>query len=225
MSVPYNELRYRQLQFIGGRILEARELNWIQEITEGVEVTDNETPVDGELQSQFRQGAIYNTTIGISGLIVTLSATDPTKPMMIFVRDRWEIYPGLNDDVTDYTGTHSANHTIALNDVETTIYLNWEYKIRTSSDDPTLVDPVTSEPVANAAELILHISYQDTSGTALSGSQLAKNTSAIPLLTFTNSGTLLTLVPTDNVLTPALASSITSGFVSTKKYPNCCINR
>ena len=215
MSV--DRTRYRQLDFIGARILQARELNWLQEMDQGVDVVDNETPVSGRLQAQFRQGSTYNITVGVSGLVVTLSATDNTKPMMIFVRDQWEIYPGTNDDVTDHTGTSPANHTITLQSSETTVYLNWELKIRTGGllgDDSTLTDSVTNEAVASAGELVLHLSNTDTSGSALSGTQLAKNISPIPMLTFTNNGSTLTYVPQDNILTQAKANSLTSGFVS-----------
>lgn len=210
--------RYRQLDFIGARILQARELNWLQEIDQGVAVSDNETNVSGELQAIYRQGALFNITVGVAGLVVTLSATDGAKPMMIFVRDRWEIFPSNNDDVTDHTGTYGGNHTITLTGSEVAVYLNWELKIRTgglAGDDVSLTDSTTNEAVASAGELVLHLSNTDTSGVALSGSQLAKNVTPIALLTFTNSGTVLTLVPTDNVITQAKANVTTSGLVKT----------
>src|SRR5208337_411593 len=154
-----NRIRYRQLDFIGTRILQARELNWIQEMSQGVAVTDNETPVDGQLQAQFRQGAMYNVTVGIAGLVVTLSATDGINPMMIFVRDRWEIFPGSNDDCTDNAhGVRPGNAAITLASIETEIYLNWELVIRTgglTGDDPSLTDAITNEAVASAGELII----------------------------------------------------------------------
>jgi hypothetical protein len=217
MSV--DQTRYRQLNFVGARILQARELNWLQEMDQGVAVTNNETPVSGQLQSLYRQGALFNVSIGTSGMVVTLSATDNTKPMMVFVRDRWETFPRNNDDTTDGTGTYAGNHTITLSGAGTlSVYLNWELKIRTgglTGDDPTLTDSLTNEAVASGGELILHVSYQDTSGAALSGSQLAKNIAPVPLFTFTSTGTTLSLHAIDNVFTQALASTLTSGFVST----------
>lgn len=213
-----NQNRYRQLQFIGGDILEARELNWLQEMAQGVAVTDNETSVDGELQSLYRQGAMMNVTVTTSGLTVTLSATNSALPMLIFVRDRWEIYPTTNDLVSDTTGNHPANHVITLIGTETTVYLNWQLAIRTGGlvgDDPTLTDATTNQSVASAGELILILSDTDTSGISLTGSQLAKNTSPIPLCSFINDSTFLTYLPTDNVLLPAVANKVTSGFVKT----------
>lgn len=213
-----DQTRYRQLDFIGARILEARELNWLQEMAQGIAVTDNETSVDGQLQAIIRQGASYNTKVTTTGLVVTLSKTDVTKPMQLFIRDRWETFPGINDDITDTLGVHSGNSVITLTGSQTTIYLNWELKIRTgglTGDDPTLTDSTTNEAVASAGELIIHLGTTDTSGASLTGSQLAKNTSAIPLFTFTNSGSSLTYVPKDNIFPQALASSTTSGLVST----------
>lgn len=214
-----DQTRYRALDFIGARILQARELNWLQDIDQGAAV--GAVPggsVSGQLQAVYRQGAMKNVTVSVTGLVVTLSATDGSTPMQIFVRDRWENYPATNDDITDNVGTFPANHTITLSSTDTAIFLNWELKLRTGGligDDPTLTDAVTNEAVAEAGELILHLSRTDTSGAALSGSQLAKNVVPVSLLTFTNSGSLLTLVPADNVLTSAKASSTTSGFVKT----------
>lgn len=211
--------RYRQLEFIGARILQARELNWLQEMDQNVSVTDDETPVSGVLQTIYRQGAMYNITVSVTGLNVTLSATNGGQPMYIFVRDRWEIFPGQNDDCHDsVNGTQPGNATMTLTGVETTIFLNWELRIRTgglTGDDPSLTDSITNEATASAGELILHLSDVDTSGTPLGGNQLATNTSPIPMLTFTNSGTVLTYVPTDNAQSQAQGGLHASGLVRT----------
>lgn len=215
--------RYRQLDFIGARILQARELNWLQEIDQGVAVSDNETSVSGQLQAVYRQGALFNVTVNTSGLVVTLSATDSSKPMMIFVRNQWEIFPGNNDDVTGVGGTFPGNHSITLGSTGTNIFLNWELKIRTGGligDDSSLTDATTNEAVASAGELILHLSTTDTSASSLSPDQLAKNVSPVSVLAFTNTGSVLSYVPSDNVGTQARASSITSGLVkSTTNTP------
>lgn len=212
--------RYRQTSFIGARILQARELNWLQEMAQDVAVTDNETPVSGRQAAIYRQGATMNITVNTSGLVVTLSPTNITLPMKIFVRDRWENFPGPgnNDDCTDTISTFPGNHSMTLGASDTTIYLNWELRIRTgglTGDDPTLTDATTNQAVASMGELILHLSRIDTSGVALGGNQLAKNITPIPLFTFINTGTVLTYTPIDNVLTAAQGSSITSGLVRT----------
>lgn len=211
--------RYRQLDFIGARILQARELNWLQDMDQGVAVADDSTSVDGQLQSIFRQGALYNTNITTSGLTITLSQIQGGIPMMVFVRDRWEIFPRNNDDTTDSLGTVSGNATLTMpNTPVANVYLNWELKIRTGGligDDPTLTDALTNEAVASAGELILHVSYIDTSGVALSGSQLAKNTSPIILVNGTVISGNINITALDNVQTQAFASNITSGLVKT----------
>lgn len=210
--------RYRQLEFVGARILQARELNWLQEMAQGFSVTDDETPVSGMLSQMYRQGSTRNITVGISGLNVTLSATNSSLPMLIFVRDRWETFPGQNDDTTGTGGTQPGNNTMTLGTTDTNIFLNWELRIRTgglTGDDPSLTDSTTNEAVASAGELILHLSNVDTSSTPLAGNQLAKNTQAISLLDFTNSTTLLTLVPQDNAISSAEGTISSGGLVRT----------
>jgi hypothetical protein len=230
MSV--DRTRYRQIQFIGERILQARELNWLQEIKEGVFVGDDETPVSGTLQTIYRQGATFNITPQVSGFNVSFTPTEPSLPMYIYVRDQWEIFPGQNDDCTDtVNGTQSASGAVmtlvpSMGIVsggrqappkvsEAVIYLNWEYRIRTSTDDSILTDSLTGNPTANAGELILHLNVVDTSTTPLQDNQLAINTSPIILFTFSNSGTSLTYTPIDNILTQAYSTTASGGLVRT----------
>lgn len=211
--------RYRQLEFIGERILQARELNWIQEMDENVFVMDDETPVSGILQTIYRQGATFNVAVSTVGLNVTINPIDSSIPMYIFVRDRWEIFPSQNDDCTDFVnGTVAGNSTMTLIGSQNTVYLNWELRIRTGGligDDPVLTDTLTNEATANAGELILHLNVVDTSGAPLGTDQLATNTASIPLFVFTNNSTSLTLIRTDNIQNQALATEFTSGLVKT----------
>ena len=100
-----NQQRYRQLQFEGTEILEARELNWTQEIAQGVSLAaggGGGLPVSNQLPAVYRQGALFNVTVVTAGLTVTLSATDALLPMMVFVRDRWETIPTTNDTFADH---------------------------------------------------------------------------------------------------------------------------
>lgn len=210
--------RYRQLEFIGARILQARELNWLQEMGQGVSVNDDETYTSGVLQPMFRQGAMLNVTVTTSHETVTLSPTNPGGKIQIFVRDRWESFPGNNDDCTDSIGTHAGNTPFVLAGTETTIYLNWELRIRTgglTGDDPSLTDSTTNEATASAGELIIHLSTTDTSGVPLGVNQLATNTGTLPLIHLTQSGGNVTYAPYDNVQTEALATATISGLVRT----------
>lgn len=198
--------RYRQIEFLGARILQAREMNDLQDIAQGFGF-DDVTPSSYLLSSVFRQGATYNINIGISNKTISLSAIDNTVPMLVFVRDRWEAIK-LAEIGSPLTLSPSGP-------LQTNLYLNWEIHIRTSSDDPDLIDSVTSEPTANMGELVLSLSLVDTSGVSLSGSQLSKNTSPIVVYNFTHTPTSLSQNYIDNVLPQALANNQTSGLVKT----------
>lgn len=198
--------RYRQIQFIGARILQARELNDLQDITQGF-AFDDVTSSSYLLSSVFRQGATYNINVGISNKTVSLTAIDNTRPMLIFVRDRWEAVK-VAEIASPLTLSPSGP-------LQTNIYLNWELHIRTSSDDTDLIDSVTSDPTGNMGELILTVSLTDTSAIALSGSQLAKNTSPIIVSNFTHTPTSLSQNFLDNVLPQAFATNQVSGLVKT----------
>lgn len=194
-----NPSRYRTLDYIAERILEAREVNLAQSISQNVDSGGNITSYG--LSALYRQGALLNTTISVSGSTATLAPTNNTLPMQIFVRDRWEtILSGEIPSVTVSTGN-------------TTLYLNWQLALVTSVQDPTLVDSTTGEPTANAGELQLSFSLTDTSALSLSGSQLAKNTSPIIVCTFTQNGATWTPSVADNVQSPARANQTTGGLV------------
>lgn len=196
--------RYRQIQFIGARILQAREMNDLQDIAQGL-AFDDVTASSYLLSSVFRQGATYNINIGISNKTVSLTAVDNTKPMLVFIRDRWEAIK-LSEIISPLTLSVSGP-------TQTNIFVNWEIHIRTSSDDTDLIDAVTSDPTANMGELILSVGLTDTSATALTGSQLAKNTSPTVMSNFTHTPTSLSQNFLDNVIPQALATSQVSGLV------------
>lgn len=202
--MPIDRTRYRQIQFIGARILQSREMNDLQDITQGF-AFDDVTPSSYILSAIFRQGATYNVNVGISNKTVSLTASDPSKPMMLFVRDRWEVIK---------TGEISNPLTLsASGPTQTNVFLNWELHVRTSSDDPALVDTNTSDPTANMGEMILSIGLTDTSAVSLAGNQLAKNTSPISLFNFTHTSTSLSQNFVDNIIPQALADSQVSGLV------------
>jgi hypothetical protein len=207
--------RYRVVNFIGGRILEARELLQMQEIIQGIDVVNGGTPTSSvEEQATYRQGAMLNATITVTGTNVAVSATNGSLPVQVFVRDRWESF--LSGELTPVT----------LSGGQTSMYLNWAIEIVANTDvgsglyDPTLVDGGgitglgTGAPTAQMGQLNLQISATDTSTTPLnSATQLYKNLSPIPLCYFTFASGNYTLVPIDNVNPTAYASNTTSGLV------------
>lgn len=195
--------RYRVVNFIGGRILEARELLQLQDISHGIDVLGNGTSTSYvEEEVSYRQGAMLNGTIVVSGSSATIQPTDGVNPIMVFVRDRWESFQS------------TELNPVTLSGGQTALYLNWQIIIITSTDDPTLVDGATGQPTAEMGQLSLQVSATDTSAASLTaGVQLYKNTSPIVLCNFTYANGVYTVVPLDNVNPNSLANNVTSGFV------------
>jgi hypothetical protein len=199
--MPVDRSRYRLVNYLGARILQARELNKQQAIDRHQDDTVSGTysPSAYELGAAFREGATLNVTATPTGTNVALSATDVAKPMLVFIRGKWEKLK-----------TAEAP-SVALGGAGTKVYLNWELKKITSADDAQLIDATTLEDTAEMGELILSVSATDTSGVALSGTQFEKNTAAIELFTYTNNGAALTAVPMDNLLAQAYGTDTKGG--------------
>ena len=193
--------RYRVVDFIGGRILEAREMLTLQNIAEGIDPTGAILVQD--LNALYREGATFNVQalIGSGTTDVVLEKINIALPMQVFVHGRWE------------TLRSTDAPTVTLAPGQTNLYLNWALNVITSVQDASLVDATTGLPTANMGELDYSVSATDTSSAALLSTQLAKNTSPIVLFSFAPSGTTLVPVPIDNVNIPALASQTSSGLV------------
>lgn len=197
-----NPSRYRVVDWLGGRILESRELMTLQSILHGVDPNGNMVTYD--LDQLYRPGATQNITLTISGLTVSFGPTNSALPMVVFVRGRWEVLKS-----TDLPP-------VTLSSTQTQIFLNYALTIVTSAQDPSLVDATTGQATADMGELDFVIGTTDTSSVALNTStQLEKNTSPIVMFEFTNSGSALTPVTLDNANPQALASLGISGLVST----------
>jgi hypothetical protein len=143
--------RYRFVNFIGGRILQAREMDKLQDITRGVDDSNVLTAFD--LDAVYREGATLNVTPVITAgtKTVTLTPTDPTKPMLVFVRGRWE------------TLRAAEAPAITLLIGQTQLYLNWQLRKVTSAEDAQLIDISTGEATAEMGELDLAVSATDDS--------------------------------------------------------------
>ena len=194
-----NPARYRYINFYGGRILQAREVDQLQRIQEGLN-SGGTTRIAEDLDALYREGATFNITATVVSNVVTLSATNNTYPMKVFVRGRWEYLQSADISNSMTLATGAAN-----------IYINWVIRQVTSSEDPTLVDTNTGEPTADMGELDIVVSTADTSGVALSGTQFEKNT--VPVILFQFDGNR-NLIPLDNVKVSALAAISRSGLVS-----------
>lgn len=200
--------RYRVVEFVGGRILEARELANVQEFARGIDA--NNQPTAFLLDGLYREGATINVTASANGATITLVPTDNTLPMFVFVRGQWE-----------QLQTAEAPP-ITLINPQVDIYLNWEIHQITSADDPSLIDLVTLEPTANMGELRMSVSNTDTSSQPLQTNQYEKNLVPVILFRYTWQGANLAPSPftaavdgvSGNVKKPALANSTTAGLVS-----------
>ena len=200
----FNQARYRYIDWIAERILEASELDRLQQIMQGV-APDDVTRWAWDLGAIYKEGATFNVTPTVAGTTVTLTATNSAQPMLVFVRGRWEILQT----------TEAAPVTLATG--QTNLYLNWQLVIVNNTVDPSLVDSGTGEPTAEMGQLVLEVAAADTSTTALNTSlYFQQNSGPIVLFTFAvASGTgVLTVVSSSGVKTQALASGAQAGMVS-----------
>jgi hypothetical protein len=194
--------RYRVVNYIGGRYLEARELNLMQDIARQLDSTN--TPSAYSQNAVYRDGASLNIAVAISGKQVSFSAADGVNPMLVFVRGQWEKLKSIEAPA------------ITLNS-GTNIYLNYTVQQTTSSDDAQLIDPTTSEATAEMGELLLSVSATDTSitaGPALQANQYERNQNAIVLFLFSQGSSTVTLVPQDNIKSQARANNNQGGPVT-----------
>ena len=203
MSIAFNPSRYRYIDWISNRILEAGELDRLQQIVQGV--APDSTPWAWDLGAIYNEGATFNVTPSITGTTVTLAPTDSKLPMLVFVRDRWEVLRA--DEAAAVTLTASQTH----------LYLNWQMAIIDNTSDPSLIDVGTGEPTAKMGQLVFQVAATDTSTTPLNTSlYFQQNSGPILLFTFAvSSGTgALAVVSSSNIKTQALASGVEAGMVS-----------
>jgi hypothetical protein len=200
----FNQARYRYIDWIAERILEASELDRLQQIMQGV-APDDVTRWAWDLDAIYKEGATFNVTPSVAGTTVTLTATNTAYPMLVFVRGRWDIL-----QTTEATP-------VTLTTGQTNLYLNWQLVIVNNTVDPSLVDSATGEPTAEMGQLVLQVAAVDTSTTGLNTSlYFQQNSNPIVLFTFAvASGTgVLTVVASSGVKTQALASGAQAGMVS-----------
>jgi hypothetical protein len=203
--------RYRYVDFKGGRILQAREMEALQDIVRGIGVDVDEThiPTAFDLAAVYKEGATFNITANLVLKTVHLQPTDSNKPMLVFVRGRWEtLQSGEAPSIALAAGA-------TPNDDQKNLYLNWHLVKRTLSDDALLVDSTTLEATADMGELTLEVSATDTHGPANPDTEFERNTAAIVLLSFVHTSNSLTQDTKDNVNPQALASVQTAGLVKT----------
>ena len=79
--------KYRKVKYLGGQILQARELELMQAL-------DKDVPSKGkyEIGALYDQGALLNVRAVISGTTVTLVQVDTALPMLVFANGAFEAF-------------------------------------------------------------------------------------------------------------------------------------
>jgi hypothetical protein len=193
-----NPNAYRRVYYIGGRYLEARELNFQQQI----DILMDEQGM-GAL---YRTGATLNVTPSVSGSVVTLNPTNSALPMLVMIDGNFEPFTA---SPLNYAGSSSAG-----------VYLNYEIHIITAgptgqNTDPTLIDPIFGTPTAEMGELRITITISNTLPTLDPTQQLEVNTQVIQLFGISyGAGGAVSIVYLNNANAQALGTGLTAGLVS-----------
>ena len=181
-----DQTKYREVQFVGGRILEARELQLFEDL-------ERDVPAKGkyELGSLFDPGATLNVQVQIAavsgGYSITLLPVNTAKPMMVFVRGAFEAF-------TAPVITFSAQSAGFVNQV----FLNYVVWCVTPDGaggtltDLSLVDSVTGEQTAEMGQLQVYVGADD-SGPIDNVTMFDRNTVPMPMfsLAWQTGGTLV----------------------------------
>lgn len=211
-----NPAAYRQIEFVAGRILQAREVQSVQSLI-GDEPAEN-TYQFGAL---FPQGMPLNITptISMSGGVatVTLTATNSHQPMLVYVNNRFER--------VDTSGPVTVTYSSAANGTVVTLYANWVlWRVtyngdRGSIQDATLVDSDTQEAVGELGQLALYFgpdySASVPNPTGTSYTIFNQNTTPLPMFTFTWQNSVLVWTGTTTCQPGALATLQRAGLVTT----------
>ena len=212
MAIP---AQYRRFIFIGGRYLEDREMNTLQSF-----YLNAEEQGEGSI---YREGATFNVVPIVTGNTVTLTPINDTLPMLAFVDGRFEPFTsGIGSDGNTWSCFNPLDFTADSSPGTYSIYLNYEIAIISAgpsgpTNDPTLVDTLTSAPTAEAGQLNMNITLVDNSSTPLNNTtQVEKNTIPIVLFNIVRSGGgSLSVSYLDNVFAQSQATEYVSGLVKT----------
>lgn len=169
---------YRYVDFIGGNILDASNVQLLQSIL-STQPSNLETIGATGLSQVYQQGTLLNAVFNITGTgagtVIVMTHANTNYPIFVLVNGQFE---SLGNTVT-IAGSQPTSG--AAED----LYLNWSLNIITSALDPTFVDGETGEPTIEAGQIALDVDWSDTSGASLDPStQFAKNTATIILATF-----------------------------------------
>ena len=200
-----DQTKYREVKFLGGRILQASELQRLEDL-------QRDAPSQGkfELGALFDPGASLNARVQIvaqsGGYTVTLLPVDNAKPMMVFVRGAFEAFTA--PAMTFYTKAAGLTDQVFVN------YIVW----RVTPDgaggtlsDLSLVDGVTGEQTAEMGQIQTVVGADD-SGNPDIATMFDRNTLPIPMFTLTwQTGGALNLTHSTGFGSQVQASAQTAG--------------
>lgn len=206
-SLPLRDsTKDRSMNFVAGRILDADELNRLQQIDSSIAANEG-------LGALFVNGGTMNITAAANGASVTLAPTNPAQPMQVFLNGNWETIRPVT--LSYAPGKTSGTDYVYLN------YVLWRVTLNTAGtiNDPMLQDIVTGQPNCEIGQLQLTVDTADASvqGTGVTidpATQLDKNAVPIPMFTLVRgSSPAITLQTPDRVQPGTVGDSVRSGFL------------
>lgn len=197
--------KYRQVEYISGRILQARELLLQQSL-------ESDSPANGkfDLGSLYKTGATMNVRAVINGGSVSLVPIDSANPMLVYLNGSWEAF--TTPVMTFQPQANGLRNTIYLN------YVLWRVSATGAAGsltDPSLIDTDTQQPAAEMGQLQIYVGAND-SGAVDTALMFDRNTTPIPMIILQWDGSgVLSVFQYVSVKPQALASPQRPGLVST----------
>jgi hypothetical protein len=196
--------KYRTVEYIGGRILQDRELKLMQQL-------EGDVPQNGKFNfgALYNTGALLNVTVSIAAATVTLSATNPLEPMLVYLNNNWEVF--ATPPIMLTAGAVGVNSFIYLN------YVLWRVTFDGTSGtlrDNTLVDAATHEATAEMGQLQIYVGADDH-GSIDTNLMFDRNTVPYPMVILASNGLgSLTLFGMISIKDQLAASNLRPGMVA-----------
>jgi hypothetical protein len=178
MPAAVDQTKYREVEFIGGRILQDRELQLFEDL-------ERDAPTKGkyELGALFDTGAPLNVNAQIVGGTIRLLPVDTSKPMMVFVRGAFEAFTSTDAPAMVFTPQAAG--------VVNQLFLNYVvWRVTedgaggTTLEDPSLIDSGTGEATAEMGQLQVVIGADDHTSLD-TGVMFDCNSVPVPMFSFT----------------------------------------
>jgi hypothetical protein len=173
--------KYRRAEFVGARILQARELNQMNDLA-------GDVPAGGkyDLGAVFVTGGLLNVQVQVSGNTVSLLPINPAEPMLVYLNGAFEVFTAGPISFTPKAAGTFDN--IFCN------YVYWRVTFDGANStlrDTSLIDAITGQPTAEMAQVQVTFGADDH-GAIDTVKMFDRNTVALPsvVLQWTGAGTL-----------------------------------